>query len=57
MVPVIEVTTGVCGGKPRIAGQRIRVRDVVLWHDSMRMSPSAWEVYGPEGFKGRLDYI
>lgn len=27
----IESTTGVCGGRPRIAGRRIRVQDVVLW--------------------------
>jgi uncharacterized protein (DUF433 family) len=27
----IEVTPGVCGGKPRIAGHRIRVQDIVLW--------------------------
>lgn len=27
----IEITPGVCGGKPRIAGHRIRVQDVVLW--------------------------
>jgi len=27
----IESTPNVCGGKPRIAGHRIRVQDVVLW--------------------------
>jgi uncharacterized protein (DUF433 family) len=27
----IEVTPGTCGGKPRIAGHRIRVQDIVLW--------------------------
>lgn len=27
----IELTPGVCGGKPRIAGHRIRVQDIVLW--------------------------
>ena len=26
----VEVTPGVCGGKPRIAGTRIRVQDVVV---------------------------
>lgn len=35
----IEITPGVCGGKPRIAGHRIRVQDVVVWHESMGMSP------------------
>jgi uncharacterized protein (DUF433 family) len=27
----IEVTPGTCGGRPRIAGHRIRVQDVVIW--------------------------
>ncbi len=27
----IEVTPGVCGGKPRITGHRIRVQDIALW--------------------------
>jgi uncharacterized protein (DUF433 family) len=27
----IESTAGVCGGRPRIAGHRIRVQDIVLW--------------------------
>ncbi len=35
----IETTAGVCGGKPRIAGHRIRVQDVVLWHEALGMSP------------------
>lgn len=34
----IEITPGVCGGKPRIAGHRIRVQDVVVWHEKMGMS-------------------
>jgi uncharacterized protein (DUF433 family) len=29
----IEITPGVCGGKARIAGTRIRVQDVYLWHE------------------------
>lgn len=41
-VPVItehiEITAGVCGGKPRIAGHRIKVQHVVLWHEQMGMS-------------------
>ena len=28
----IEMTPGTCGGRPRIAGRRIRVQDVVAWH-------------------------
>ncbi|MCL1473365.1 DUF433 domain-containing protein [Argonema antarcticum] len=35
----IEITPGVCGGKPRIAGHRIKVQDVVIWHERMGMSP------------------
>ncbi|MEQ9354444.1 DUF433 domain-containing protein [Coleofasciculus chthonoplastes] len=35
----IEITPGVCGGKPRIAGHRIRVQDVVIWHEHKGMSP------------------
>jgi uncharacterized protein (DUF433 family) len=29
----IEITPGTCGGKPRIAGHRIRVKDIVIWHE------------------------
>lgn len=35
----IEITPGICGGKPRIAGHRIRVQDVVIWHERMGLSP------------------
>ena len=35
----VEITPGVCGGKPRIAGHRIRVQDVVFWHDRIGMTP------------------
>lgn len=38
IVEHIEITPGVCGGKPRIAGHRIRVQDVVVWHEQMGMS-------------------
>ena len=34
----IEITPGVCGGKPRIAGHRIRVQDIVVWHEMMGLS-------------------
>ncbi len=34
----IQVTPGVCGGKPRIAGTRIRVQDVVIWHERLNLS-------------------
>ena len=32
----IDETPGTCGGKPRIAGTRIRVQDVVLWTEQGR---------------------
>jgi uncharacterized protein (DUF433 family) len=35
----IQITPGVCGGKPRIAGHRIRVQDVVIWYEHQGMSP------------------
>ena len=35
----IEITPGVCGGKPRIAGHRIKVQDIVIWHEKIGMSP------------------
>jgi uncharacterized protein (DUF433 family) len=34
----IETTPGVCGGKPRLTGTRIRVQDVVIWHERMNLS-------------------
>ena len=38
----IEITPGVMGGKPRIAGRRITVQDIVIWHD--RLGRSADEI-------------
>jgi uncharacterized protein (DUF433 family) len=35
----IDITPGVCGGKPRLAGHRIKVQDVVIWHEQMGLSP------------------
>jgi uncharacterized protein (DUF433 family) len=35
----IEITPNVCGGKPRIAGHRIKVQDIAIWHEKMGMSP------------------
>ena len=32
----IELTPGVCGGRARIAGHRIRVQDIVLWTEQGR---------------------
>ena len=35
----IEIVPGETGPKPRIAGHRIRVQDVVIWHEKLGMSP------------------
>ncbi|MFC2173385.1 DUF433 domain-containing protein [Acidobacteriota bacterium] len=34
----IEVSESTSGGKPRIAGRRITVQDIVIWHDRMGRS-------------------
>jgi uncharacterized protein (DUF433 family) len=34
----IEITPGIAGGKPRIAGHRITVQDIVIWHERMGRS-------------------
>jgi uncharacterized protein (DUF433 family) len=34
----IEVTPEIAGGKPRIAGHRITVQNVVIWHERLGMS-------------------
>ena len=38
----IEITPGVVGGKPRIAGRRITVQNIVIWCE--RMGKSADEI-------------
>ena len=38
----IEATPGVVGGKPRIAGRRITVQDIAIWHE--RVGRSADEI-------------
>ena len=38
----IEVTPGVVGGKARVAGRRITVQNIVIWHE--RMGRSADEI-------------
>lgn len=35
----IEITPGMCGGRPHVVGHRIRVQDIVIWHERMGMSP------------------
>jgi uncharacterized protein (DUF433 family) len=36
----IAITPGTCGGKPRIAGHRIRVQDIATWYEQLGMSPA-----------------
>ena len=38
----IEITPGISGGKPRIAGRRITVENIVIWHE--RIGKSADEI-------------
>ena len=38
----IEITPGISGGKPRIAGHRITVQNIVIWHE--RIGKSADEI-------------
>lgn len=33
--PHIEITPGICGGKPRIVGHRITVHDIAVWHERL----------------------
>lgn len=35
----IEIAQGASGPRARIAGHRIRVQDVVIWHHKLGMSP------------------
>jgi uncharacterized protein (DUF433 family) len=39
LVEHIVSTPGTCGGRPRIAGSRIRVQDIVVWHEAHGLSP------------------
>jgi len=34
----IEITPGIAGGKPRVAGHRITVQNIVIWHERLGMS-------------------
>jgi uncharacterized protein (DUF433 family) len=39
LVQHIEKTPGICGGRARIAGHRVRVQDIVVWHEKRGYSP------------------
>ena len=43
----IERTPGIAGGKPRIAGHRITVETIAIWHE--RMGRSADEIASESG--------
>jgi uncharacterized protein (DUF433 family) len=43
----IEITAGIAGGRPRIAGHRITVQNIVIWHE--RMGKSVDEVCAEYG--------
>jgi uncharacterized protein (DUF433 family) len=45
--PHIAISQDVAGGKPRIAGHRITVQDIVIWHE--RMGLSADEIASEHG--------
>jgi uncharacterized protein (DUF433 family) len=34
----IEITPGIAGGKPRIAGHRITVQNIAIWHERLGKS-------------------
>lgn len=35
----IEATPGVAGGRPRIAGRRITVQNIAIWHERLGLDP------------------
>jgi uncharacterized protein (DUF433 family) len=35
----IAIKPGFCGGKPHIAGHRIKVQHVAVWHEKLGMTP------------------
>src|SRR5712692_2116636 len=35
---LIAITPGVCGGKPHLAGRRITVQNIAIWHERMGLS-------------------
>jgi uncharacterized protein (DUF433 family) len=41
-------TPGVCGGKPRIDGHRIRVQDVAVWHERRGYTPEEIVIHYPQ---------
>jgi uncharacterized protein (DUF433 family) len=48
VVQHVEVSAGVCYGKPRIAGTRITVQDIAVWHERMGLSADEIVTRHPE---------
>jgi uncharacterized protein (DUF433 family) len=40
----ITKSSGVCGGRTCIAGHRVRVLDIVMWHEHQGMTPDEDEI-------------
>jgi uncharacterized protein (DUF433 family) len=44
MVPIISeyiaIKPGHCGGKPHVAGHRIKVQHIAVWHERLGMTPA-----------------
>ena len=43
VVPIVSehvaIKPGYCGGKPHIAGHRVKVQHIAVWHERMGMTP------------------
>jgi uncharacterized protein (DUF433 family) len=44
----IAVEPGICGGKPHVAGRRIKVQHVAIWHERQGKSPDEILAEHPE---------
>lgn len=44
----ISVTPGMCGGRAHISGHRIRVQDIVIWHERLGLAPDEIVTEHPE---------
>ena len=56
----IEIVQGPSGPKPRVAGHRIRVQDVAIWHEKLGISPdeivNSYRLTQPDGARLELIY-
>lgn len=53
----IEMTLGVVGGKPRLAGRRITVQNIVIWHEWMGLSAAAYDLTSAEIYAALAYYF